>query len=225
MNSRLLISFSATAAVLLAPVLSRALQPIKEDWESSANPLPTNFRTGTEIWQFSRGEGRGEGKIEVVEGKGRNGGKALSLALDGERGMATYAAVTIPLTETQDFRFSIRRDGNDPVEVGLFVRKDRRKLLRVAIKGSEITLGVEEGGRRRAMLRGMPDAEGWLDIGLRIDRKAKTATLRVNEEEKSVEISEWEEGGYKFQFGLNFDKGNSRQPVLIDDVSWLGESR
>lgn len=199
---------------------SRAVQPVKEDWESQPTALNQQLRSGAEKWQLSRGEGMKEGRAEIVEGKGKKKSRALCLAPDGEEGMIAYAAVTLPAVEVQEFRFSMRGDGEGPPMARLFLKLGgRTELLRVNIGEGKVSLN----GNPRATLGLALDEEGWLNVSLKLDRKALAATLRVGDEEKTLEVPAWEEGKIAFQFTVNFKRGKYHQPVLIDEVSWLGE--
>lgn len=208
-------------ATLLAGLpSSRAQQPVKEDWESQPTAPNQHLRSGAEAWQLSRGEGSKEGKAEIVEGKGRKKSKALCLAPDGEEGMVAYASVTLPAVPVQEFRFSMRGDGEGPPVARLFLKLGGRKeMFRVNIGEGKVSIN----NNSRATLGLVLDEEGWLNVGLKLDRKALTATLRVGNEEKTLEIPAWEEAKIAFQFTVNFKRGGYQQPVLIDEISWLGE--
>lgn len=219
MIPRILLALAALAALCAVP-RSIGQVPVKEDWESQPTVPSHRLRSAAESWQFCRGEGMKEGKAEVVEGKGKKKGKALRLSPDGEQGLIGYAVLGLPPLEVQEFRFSVRGDGEEALALRLFVKaSDRKEVLRLNIGEGRISIN----GDRRATLGMVRDEEGWADVLLRIDGKSSSATLRVGEEEKTLEIPKWQEGKLAFQFQANFDKARNRQPVLLDDVSWLGE--
>lgn len=219
MNDNLLMTLGSLVLLAL-PLVAPGQVPVKEDWENQPTaPIP-HLRSGAETWQFSRGEGAKEGKVAIVEGKGRKKGKALSLQPDGELGGVAYALLTTPSVDTQEVRFAARADGDGGFSLRLFVKGgDRKEILRLNLGEGKASIN----GDRRGTLSLAQDEEGWSEIALKLDRKASTATLRVGGEEKSMEVPKWEEGKLNFQFQVNFDKARSRPPVLIDDVSWLGE--
>jgi hypothetical protein len=220
MNAFLVVALGALA-LAGAPSVARAQNAVKEGWEEQPTAANQRLRSGAEPWQLSRGAGLKEGKAEIVEGKGKRGGKALSLAPDGDEGLIAYASVLLPPFETQDFRFSIRKDGEERLAARLFLKLGGRKeILRVNLGEGKANLN----GNARASLSAVPDAEGWVDVGLKLDRKAHTATLAVGGEERTLEVEPWDEGRVAFQFTVNFNKGSSRQAVLLDDLSWTGEA-
>lgn len=211
----------AAAAPQAPPAPDLKTETVKVDWEFVESGLKSNkSRSDLGGWRFSRGAAvKNEGKAGIVEGKGKANGKALALEPDGENGVVCYAIVTLPSAPVQDLRFSIRREGSDPVSAGLFIRLPSRKdFLRVAIEKDLVSL---RGGSQRAEIRGAPDLEGWLNLELKLDRAAKTATLRLGGEEKGIVLEAWEDEPLTCQFNANFKKLVGRAPILIDQVSWV----
>lgn len=193
----------------------------KVDWGLEESGLKSDAsRSALSGWRFSRGATvKDEGKVTIVEGKGKGKGKALALEPDGEKGLTAYAITTLPPLPVQDLRFSIRREGDEPLFASLYLRTaSRKELLRLVIEGGLVRL---HGGSQNVGIRVAPDSEGWLEIGIKLDHAAKAATLGVGGEEKGIVLEGWEEEPLTCQFNANFRKLVGRSAVLIDQVSWL----